>query len=222
MKKHKSINEWWNNLLKENRRYWGAGYDLIDNLNKSIEQFEEIEKTETINFLTKKAIQKDKDFAIALCVLENHCSPSNLELIFNKAKTFDLLDRDIIYYLRVLGKHGNERHKELLENFLLSKNLNPNHSSVIWATYPNFPDLFAKAYTKYLTETNISEWAGSLIVSAFMEEPGALRLLLNNLKKENLFVFESFKTNLKKEFLKNCWDKSSKEKVRKLIYERKH
>lgn len=212
-----AIDDWWNDLLKKYRGYMGAGYDLLDHLDKTLKRCGEQERTEIIDFLTRKATQKDDDFGIALGVLENHCSPDNLELVFEKAKTIDLADIEITYYLRVIGKQGKDKHIGLLEDFLLSSKLNPNHSFVHWSTYPNFPNLFAKAYTKYLTETDYNDWTESAIVQAFMNEPDALGILRDNLEKENEKVWRQLKNDLEKELTKDLWDKDSKKRIKKII-----
>lgn len=212
-----TIEDWWNDLLQKYRGFMGAGYDLQEHLDKTIKECGEQERAEIIDFLTKKATQKGDDFGIALGVLKNHCSPDNLELIFKKAKTLDLTDNDIIYYLRVLGKQGKSEHKGLLEDFLLSPKINPNHSFVQWSTYPNFPDLFARAYIKYLTETDYNEWKESAIVQAFMDEPKALEILQKNLEKENMTIWRQLKSNLKKELSKDIWEKQAKENINKII-----
>ena len=99
----------------------GSGYDFIDHVDKIIRRCGEEEKKETIDFLTQTAIRQESGYGIALAVLENHCTPDNLELIFEKAKTFKLTDQKITAYLNVVGHRGKQKHKQLLEDFLLSK-----------------------------------------------------------------------------------------------------
>jgi hypothetical protein len=214
-----SIENWWTDLLKKYRNYMGSGYDLIEHLNKTITDCGETEKKETIDFLTQKAITEHNGSEIALAVLEYHCTPDNLELIFEKAKTFNLADQKITGYLRVIGQKGKQPHKQLLEDFLLSNQLNNNHSFVQWSTFPNFPDLFVKAYSKYLIETDYKEWTGSAIVQSFMSTPKALELLKKYLEKENKSVWRNFKNDLQTELTKDFWDKTNKTEIARIISE---
>lgn len=138
-------------------------------------------------------------------------------MIFEKAKTFKLTDQKITAYLKVLGHKGNHEHRQLLEDFLLSKQLNDNHSFVQWSTYPNFPDLFVKAYSKYLIETDYKEWTGSGIVQSFMSNLKALDLLKKYLEIKNNNVWKKFRNDLKTELTKDFWDKANKEEIARII-----
>ena len=195
----------------------GSGYDLIEHLDKAITRSGQTEKKETVDFLTQTAIRQETGYEIALAVLEKHCTPDNLELIFEKAKTFDLADQKITAYLNVLGHKGKQEHRQLLEDFLLSKQINDNHSFVQWSTYPNFPDLFVKAYSKYLIETPYKEWTGSAIVQSFMSTPKALELLKEYLENENNKVWQNFKSDLQTELTKDFWDKTNKTEITRII-----
>jgi len=105
----------------------------------------------------------------------------------------------------------------LLESFLLSKQLNGNHTFVQWSTYPNFPDLFVRAYSKYLIETDYKEWTGSGIVQSFMSNPKALELLKQYLEVENVNVWRKFKNDLQTELTKDFWDKTNKTEISRII-----
>jgi hypothetical protein len=214
MTKNLTIEDWWNDVLKKHSGYMGAGYDLIDHLNKTIENCGEEERKEITDFLTQKATKKDDDFAIALEVLANYCPQNNLELLITKAKTIDFSNQDIIYYLRVIGKQGERKHTELLEKFLLGPILNANHSFVHWSTYPKFPNLFSKSYAKYLIQTDYKEWTGTAIVQAFMNEPDALHPLRELLEKENPKVWKRLRRDLKKELSKDLWNQEQKKKIK--------
>jgi hypothetical protein len=212
-----TIENWWTDLLKKYRNYMGSGYDLIDHIDKTIIRSGETEKKETIDFLTQTAIRQESGYEIALAVLEKYCTTDNLELIFEKARTFKLTDQQITAYLNVIGHKGKQEHIQLLEDFLLSKQLNDNHSFVQWSTYPNFPDLFARAYSKYLIETDYKEWTGSGIVQSFMSNPKALELVKKYLEAENNNVWRKFKTDLQTELTKDFWDKTNKTEIARII-----
>ena len=211
------IENWWIDLSKQYRNYMGSGFDLIEHLDNSIQQSDRTEKIEVINFLTQKAINEDDGYAIALSVLEKHCTDDCLELIFKKTKLIDFDDEKIIPYLNVIGKKGTDKNKQLLADFLLSDNLNKNHSLVQWAVYPTFPDLFAKAYSRYLVETNYKEWTGSAIVQAFMTQPQALEVVRDFLKVNNHKVWQYLKNDLHKELTKDLWDMTKKKKIERII-----
>lgn len=212
-----TIENWWTDLQKKYRNYMGSGYDFIDHVDKTITLSGGTEKKETIDFLTQTAIRQDSGYEIALAVLEKYCTPENLELIFEKAKTFKLTDQKITPYLNVIGHKGKHEHRQLLESFLLSKQLNGNHTFVQWSTYPNFPDLFVRAYSKYLIETDYKEWTGSGIVQSFMSNPKALELLKKYLEVENISVWRKFKNDLQTELTKDFWDKTNKTEISRII-----
>jgi hypothetical protein len=195
----------------------GADFDFIEFLDKQIQQSEQTEKIEFIDFLTQKAINQEDDYSIAFSLLEKYCTDNSLELIFEKAKRMDFADQKIIYYLNVIGKRGAEKHKQLLTDYLLSDKLNENHSFVHWSVYPKFPDLFAKAYSKYLVETDYKEWTGSAIVQAFMTHPKAAELVKHYLVVNNKKVWTFFKNDLQKELTKEFWDKTNKNEIAKII-----
>ena len=211
------IESWWTIQSKRYRNYMGSGYDFIEFLDKQIQQSEENEKTEFVNFLTQKAINQDEDYAIAFSLLEKFCTDNCLELIFKKAQQINFADQNIIYYLNVLGKRGTEKHKQLLADYLLSDKLNENHSFVHWSLYPNFPDLFAKAYSKYLIETDYKKWTGSAIVQAFMTHPKALELVKQFLEVNNKKVWTHFKNDLQQELTKDFWNKTNKKEIATII-----
>lgn len=184
----KQIEDWWNETLKEQKSYMGSGHDLIGKLNTKFSACSDQEKELFSDILTSIAESKDEEFVFALVVLENYCKGESLDKVYNKTKTFDTHDDDIIHYLRVIGQQGKSERKDILEEFLLCPELNPNHSSVQWQTFPNFKDVFAKAYSNYLVETNYDEWKVSAIVSAFMDSPEALIELKNVLENQNSSV----------------------------------
>lgn len=212
-----SIKNWWTDLLKKYSNYMGSGYDLIEHLDKLIFNSNQPEKKEFIDFLTQTAIRQESGYEIALAVLEKHCTPDNLELIFKKAQTFNFADQRITSFLRVVGRNGNQAHRKILEDFLLSKKININHSFVQWSTFPNFPDLFVKAYSKYLIETDYKEWTGSAIVQSFMSKPKAIELLKEYLEIENSKVWENFKNDLQNELTKDFWEKTNKAEIAQII-----
>jgi hypothetical protein len=195
----------------------GSGYDFIDHVEKTITRSGQTEKKETIDFLTQTAIRQESGYEIALAVLEKYCTPDNLELIFEKAKTFKLADQKITAFLKVIGHKGKQEHRQLLEDFFLSKQLNENHSFVQWSTYPNFHDLFVRAYSKYLIETDYKEWTGSCIVQSFMSDPKALELLKEYLEAENNNVWRKFKNDLQTELTKDFWDKTNMTEIARII-----
>jgi hypothetical protein len=195
----------------------GADFNFIEFLDKQIQQSEKDEKIEFIDFLTQKAINQEDDYAIAFRLLEKYCSDDCLELIFEKAKRMDFADQNIIYYLNVIGKIGTEKHKQLLTDFLLSDKLNENQSFVHWSVYPKFPDLFAKAYSKYLIETDYKVWTGSAIVQAFMTEPKAVELVKDYLEITNKKVWTYFKNDLEQQLTKDFWDKTNKKEIATII-----
>jgi hypothetical protein len=212
-----TIEDWWVDLQKKYRNYMGSGYDFIDHLDKAIIRSSDEEKKETIDFLTQTAIKQENGYEVALAVLEKYCTSDNLELIFEKAKTFKLTDQKITAYLKVIGHKGKNEHRQLLEDFLLSKKLNENHAFVQWSTFPNFPDLFVRAYSKYLIETDYKEWTGSGIVQSFFPTPRALELLKKYLEKENNSVWKKFKNDLNTELTRDFWDKAKKAEVSRII-----
>jgi hypothetical protein len=195
----------------------GADFDFIEFLDKQIQQSEQDEKIEFIDFLTQKAINQEDDYSIAFSLLEKYCTDDCLELIFKKAQAMDLADQKIIYYLNVIGKRGTEKHKKLLSDFLLSDKLNENHSFVQWSVYPKFPDLFAKAYSKYLIETDYKVWTGSAIVQAFMTHPNAVELVKDYLEVNNKKVWTHFKNDLQQELTKDFWNKTNKKEIATII-----
>lgn len=212
-----SQKNWWTDLLKKYSNYMGSGYDLIEHLDKLIFNSNQPEKKEIIDFLTQIAIEIESGYEIALAVLEKHCTPDNLELIFKKAQTFNFADQRITAYLRVIGYNGKQTHKQILEDFLLSKKINRNHSFVQWSTFPNFSDLFAKAYSKYLIETDYKEWTGSAIVQSFMLEPKALELLKEYLEIKDNQVWVNFKNDLLTELTKDFWKKTHKAEIAQIL-----
>ena len=195
----------------------GSGYDFIDFLDKQIQQSEQTEKFEFIDFLTQKAINQEDDYSVAFSLLEKYCTDDCLELIFEKAKQMDFADQKLIYYLRVIGKRGSEKHKQLLTDYLLSDKLNSNHSFVQWSVYPNYPDLFAKAYSKYLIETDYKEWTGSAIVQSFMTHPKAAELVKHILEVNNQKVWKNFKNDLQQELTKGFWNETNKKEIATII-----
>ena len=195
----------------------GADFDFIEFLDKQIQQSEQDEKIEFIDFLTQKAINQKDDHSIAFSLLEKYCTDDCLELIFEKAQAMDLADQKIIYYLNVIGKRGTEKHKKLLTDFLLSDKLNENHTFVHWSVYPKFPDLFAKAYSKYLIETDYKVWTGSAIVQAFMTHPKAVELVKDYLEVNNKKVWTHFKNDLQQELTKDFWNKTNKKEIATII-----
>ena len=195
----------------------GAGYDFIEFLDKQIQQSEETEKAEFIDFLTQKAINQKDDYSIAFRLLETYCTDDCLELIFKKAQKMNFADQNIIYYLNVIGKKGNEKHIQLLTDYLLNDKLNENHSFVHWSVYLKFPDLFAKAYSKYLIETDYKMWTGSAIVQAFMTKPKAVELVKYYLEINNKKVWTYFKNDLQKELAKDFWNKTNMKEIAKII-----
>ena len=217
MTEYDKIQSWWTAQSKRYRNYMGSGYDFIEFLDKQIQQSDEEEKIEFINFLTQKAINEEDDYVTALAVLEKHCTDDCLELLFEKAKQIDFADQKIIYFLNVIGKRGTEKHKPLLTDYLLSDKLNQNHSFVHWSVYPNFPDLFAKAYSKYLIETDYKLWKGSAIVQAFMTHPKAVELVKHFLQVNNKKVWTYFKNDLQEELTKDFWNKANKKEISTII-----
>ena len=195
----------------------GSGYDLIEHLDKEIQQSSPTEQNDLITFLTQKAINEEDGYATALAVLENHCTDNCLDLLFEKAKQINFADQKIIYYLRVIGKRGSEKHRQLLTDYLLSDKLNPNHSFVQWSVYPNYPDLFAKAYSKYLIETDYKEWTGSAIVQSFMTHPKAAELVKHILEVNNQKVWKNFKNDLQQELTKGFWNETNKKEIATII-----
>lgn len=208
---------WWNDLLKGNRNNKVEYYELVEHLDKILQLRQQAEKTEIINFLTKEATAFSNGYAIAFAVLEKYATEDIVDLIFQSAKSIDLNDQRIIYPLKVLGKKGDQKHRQLLESFLLSNKLNENHSFVHWSTYPKFPDLFAKAYSKYLIETDYKEWTGSAVVQSFMTNAKALELLKKYLEKKNNNVWQNLKNDLQIELTKDLWDKANKTEIERLI-----
>jgi hypothetical protein len=218
MTDYTTIQNWWTIQSKRYRNYMGSGYDFIVFLGKQIQQSEQDEKIEFIDFLTQKAINQEEDYAIAFSLLEKYCTDKCLELIFEKAQTIDFADQNIIYYLNVIGKRGNEKHKQLLTEYVLSDKLNENQSFVHWSLYPNFPDLFAKAYSKYLIETDYKVWTGSAVVQSFMTHPKAVTLMKDYLEVNNKKVWTYFKNDLRQELTKDFWNKTNKKEIATIIY----
>lgn len=212
-----TLENWWIDLSKQYRNYMGSGYDFIEYLDKTVQESNQTEKIELVNFLTQKAINQEDGYAIALAVLEKYATNESLELIMTKAKQIDFADQKIIYYLNVIGKRGTEKHKQILTDFLLIGPLNKNHSFVQWSVYPNFPDLFAKAYSKYLIETDYKEWTGSGIVQAFMTDPKAVELVKHFLEVNNIKVWQYLKNDLQQELTKDFGDKTKKKEIATLI-----
>ena len=217
MTDYTTIQNWWTIQSKRYRNYMGADFDFIEFLDKQIQQSEQDEKIEFIDFLTQKAINQKDDYSIAFSLLEKYCTDDCLELIFEKAQAMDLADQKIIYYLNVIGKRGTEKHKKLLTDFLLSDKLNENHTFVHWSVYPKFPDLFAKAYSKYLIETDYKVWTGSAIVQAFMTHPKAVELVKDYLEVNNKKVWTHFKNDLQQELTKDFWNKTNKKEIATII-----
>jgi len=209
---------WWTNLLKKHKAdKWSGGYALVEEASNLIEESVESEKEIFIDYLTKVAIMQETGAALALAVLVNQCTPRAVRAIYEKAKTLRHDDSAIIGYLRVIGRHGEEEHLHLLEDFLLSDPLNKHHSSLQWSVYPRFPELFAMAYSRYLTETSYAKWTGSAIVQSFMSKPEALKVLKSYLEKKNKGVWLQFRSDIEAELKKDIWARKDKAAIRKVI-----
>ena len=214
MAKNESMKLWWANLAKEQTV---DKFDMAEDANRLIEKSDEKGKKEIIEYLTRVAVEKKEDYAIALKVLETHCTPRCLRAIYEKARSLNPARSDIADYLRVLGQQGAKEYRHLLEDYLLNGPLNENHQIVQWSTYPKFPKLFAKAYSRFLIETNYKRWTGSAIVEAFMDCPEALKVLKAYLEKKNKDVWLKLRADLQEKIKSEIWDKECNRRIEAIL-----
>jgi hypothetical protein len=209
-----NIEKWWTDHLKN--RF--SGYDLISQVINMVQSSnDEILRTKLNDFLTKKAIAGGNGYAIAFGILQNICNEKNLNIIYEKACLLEDSNYEITYFLRVIAKNGNVNHKPLLERFFMAPIMNENASFVHWSLFPNFPDLFAKSYSKYLIETEYKDWKDSSIVQSFMDEPNALNLVKSYLKELNPEVWGKLVYELKRETKEDLWSKKEKKEILRII-----
>jgi hypothetical protein len=208
---------WWNTLLIKYQNYWSAGEDFGEYLINLITNSEELERLQLIDFLTQIALNQTKGHQVALFVLEKHCNSKNLELLYQKAKYLELDNPILPYYLRVIALNGQEKHKDLLESFFFSIELNIAHSFVRWATFPNYPDVFVKAYTQYLTKTNYQEWIGTAVTQSFFHNPNALVLVKECLQIDYPFTWLQLKKDLQTQLKENYLEENLKFEINRII-----
>jgi hypothetical protein len=211
------IEIWWTDLLKKYQGYMGSGYDLIEYLDRFLENLDQVDRQTTIDFLTDKAINFSDGYAIAFSTLEKHCNQNCLDKIYKCAQTVDFNDEKIIYPIRVLGKKGLDNHRQLLDKFFLPDKLNKFETFVQWSLYPKFPDLFVKTYSKYLRLTDYKQWTGSGIIQSFMYEPSAFGLLKDHLLKTDKETWNYVSKDIKIELTKNVWTEEQKTEIEKII-----
>jgi hypothetical protein len=212
-----SLENWWSEVLRYPFNHFQSSCDLLFTIDKQIEELDHTAKQRLVDRLTQIALKGNDGFEIALDILEKHCTPDNLELIYKKARSLRLTDRDLMGYLRVIACKGQDAHKGLLEDVLFSEPMSRHHDFIQWSTYPNYPDLFVRAYSRYLIDTDYARWSGSLVVQSFMTRPHALSLLKNHLEKTNHDVWLKMKHDLEVQLTKNLWSNEDKTTIAHII-----
>jgi len=211
---------WWVDICKKHDSdKWSGGNETIDESKKILSTIDNESKNNIIDYLTDIVIKKGYRYALASAVLVDFNNDSSLDKIYQTA--LDLKDnyleneKDYIYLLRIISANVKDDRLTIVSDYIFGSNFNSNQQLIHWSLWPKNKDLFCKAYTHYFE--NEKKWTECAIVSAFMRHSDALSELKHYLlKNKKTKIWEILKSDLQKELHKDLWDKTDKEKIRKI------
>lgn len=172
--------EWWSSLMAQ----WGkreSGNVSIVSGRRLFEQACDEEKQLLVVGLVEHVLAQQRQWSVAAGILEGLASDSDLEKIEVLAGRLANYhthseESEFVDLLRVLAK-GDKRFHGPIAEYQKRSPLPLYYSSLQWAFWPQHPQEFVNAYSRFLEEEPADRWSGTAIVQSFVSRPDALRAL---------------------------------------------
>jgi len=172
-------------LLNEIRNRSDAGADSYEAghwLARRLRSLDHEQQGRYLESLLEELLRERYAYGITLFLLEGIDDPSALDTISHLLLPLPDLQSDdeeahLADLIRVLSAAGNANLMAPVRRYLLERRIGPHWSTVPWALWPCWKELFSQAWMRFFTEQDPAEWKDSLVIKSFLGEPEAIRRL---------------------------------------------
>ena len=184
----KSFDTWWSGF---ERRACDAGpHETAERLRGKLRRTRVAERPGFLCDLWQVLLQQRRDYGVALFLLDALTDADCLhELALRLCPLPGLQSPDeeahLADLMRVLAAANDPDLLLPVTQYLLERPMSPEWTTVPWALWPHQKELFARAWQRYLRETQPADWHDGLIVKSFLAEPDAVRLVRSKVALEH-------------------------------------
>ncbi len=176
----KRFDIWWDGFQR--RVADEEPFEIANRLRRKLCRTRVTEREEFLRRLWGVLLQRRRAYGVALFLLEGVKDLAQLRQLARKLMPLPGLQaRDeeshLADLLRLLAAADVPTLLPPVEAYLLERPIGPYWATVPWALWPHQKELFARAWQRYLCETQPSDWNAALIIDSFLTEPEAVSLV---------------------------------------------
>lgn len=193
------FDQWWSEFLAELGRHRDS-YESIRELQRYLAGLSREKRQSFERCLTDLALARGEGASVALAALEKGALRGTCEALVALACDRGASDSGLREdALRVLARSSLPQAPVLLEHYLLDEPLGHGWSSVPWSLWPQYAQLFVRAWSRYFSEQTPEVWCGTAVVQAFLNEPLAVRQVRNALQVSNSIIWRKLCEEFRRE-----------------------
>jgi len=179
---------WWNGFTHRARD--AGSYEIAERLRGKLRRTRVADRAGFLCDLWEVLLQRRHDYGVALFLLDALTDAESLhELALKLSPLPELQNPDeeahLADLMRVLAAAGGPGLLRPVTEYLLDRSMSPEWTTVPWALWPHQKELFARAWQRYLRETQPADWNDGSIVKSFLAEPDAVRIVRSKVAPEH-------------------------------------
>jgi hypothetical protein len=183
-----SFDKWWEHFLSQ--MSLEEPHESARRLRRKLQRVKVAERPAFVRKLLDKLLRRHRAYGVALLVLEGITDPAHLEdiadcLVPLPGPQSDDEESHLSDLIRILAAANRDSLLPAVEEYLLHRDIGPHWPSVPWAVWPHRKRLFGKAWLRFFTQRDPSDWKETLIIKSFLTEPEAVRVVKHALEVDS-------------------------------------